>query len=79
MAIDHDAPKDLGWAQDAILDLDTRLESVENDLGAPPPEHADMLATLDSLTERVTALENKGALQSPVTPQAADDSAQGQT
>jgi hypothetical protein len=54
--IDHDAPKDLGWASNAIHALDARLQTVE--VAAPVPvDVPDFQEQIDALTSRVAALE----------------------
>jgi hypothetical protein len=63
--IDHDAPKDLGWAAEAILDLDTRLKAVQEAQGAPPPEAQDLREYLASLEERIAALEGPSKTYDP--------------
>lgn len=54
--IDHNAPKDLAWTEEAVLDLDNRLDRVEGQIGAPPPEMQDVRESVDQLIGRLEAL-----------------------
>lgn len=38
MPIDHEAPKDLGWAEKAVKDLDTRLTALEKERDDKKPK-----------------------------------------